>query len=155
MTDEPRSKAIAISENSLEAVEEVAEEARVPSARDLAQDEESRRKLREVCAVLEDQKAQDVVVLDVREQTTVADYFVICNGTSAPHIRSIAEGVQDNLREQAKWRARAEGDANSFWVILDYGDVILHVFDAPMRQFYDLERLWADAPTVESELEQL
>ncbi len=148
-----RSKAIAISNNGLD--EAVAEGASTPSAPDAtAQDEASRRKLREVCAILDEQKAQDVVILDVREQTTLADYFVICSGTSATHIRSIAEGVQDRLREQAKWRARAEGDANSFWVILDYGDVILHVFDAPMRQFYDLERLWADAPTVESELDQ-
>ena len=148
-----RSKVIAISENSLDEVV-TEKEAKVPSAHDAAQDAASRRKLEEVCTVLEDQKAQDVVVLDVREQTTVADYFVICSGTSATHIRSIAEGVQDRLREQAKWRAKAEGDADSFWVILDYGDVILHVFDAPMRQFYDLERLWADAPTIEPELDQ-
>ena len=116
------------------------------------QDAESQRKLSEVCTILDELKAQDVVVLDVRDQTTVADYFVICSGTSATHIRSIAEGVQDRLREQAKWRAKAEGDADSFWVILDYGDVILHVFDAPMRQFYDLERLWADAPVMECHL---
>jgi ribosome-associated protein len=153
MDNEVRSKAIAISENSLdEAVTE--EDVFVPSPHDAEQDEASRRKLHEVSVVLDEQKAQDVVVLDVREQTTVADYFVICSGTSATHIRSIAEGVQDRLREHAKWRARAEGDANSFWVILDYGDVILHVFDAPMRQFYDLERLWADAPTIDPELDQ-
>ena len=154
MTDDGvRSKAIAISENSLdEAVTE--EEVFVPSAHDPAQDEASRRKLREILVILDEQKAQEVVVLDVREQTTVADYFVICSGTSATHIRSIAEGVQDRLREQAKWRAKPEGNADSFWVILDYGDVILHVFDAPMRQFYDLERLWADAPVLECQPDQ-
>ncbi|HVF09801.1 MAG TPA: ribosome silencing factor [Abditibacteriaceae bacterium] len=149
-----RSKAIAISNNGLD--EAVAEGASTPSAPDAtAQDEASRRKLREVCAILDEQKAQDVVILDVREQTTLADYFVICSGTSATHIRSIAEGVQDRLREQAKWRAKAEGDAASFWVILDYGDVILHIFDAPMRGFYDLERLWADAPALECQPDQL
>jgi ribosome-associated protein len=81
----------------------------------------------------------------VRGQTIVADFFVVCSGTSITHIQSIAEGVKDRLREEAKIRARPEGDAQSYWMILDFGDVILHVFSDETREFYDLERLWSDA----------
>lgn len=92
----------------------------------------------------DEMKARDIVVLDVRGQTIVADFFIVCAGTSNTHIQSIAEGVQDRLRP-AGYRAKPEGGADSFWVILDYSDVILHVFDEGTREFYDLERLWADA----------
>jgi ribosome-associated protein len=98
-----------------------------------------------VAEAADEQKARDIVVLDVRGQTIVADFFIMCSGTSTTHLQAIAEGVQDKLREWAQLRAKAEGDANSFWMILDYGDVILHVFDEGTREFYDLERLWADA----------
>jgi len=82
--------------------------------------------------------------LDVRGQTIIADYFVICSGTSTTHIHSIAGHVVDELRAQG-FRTRAEGQAASCWIVLDYGDVILHVLNEEMREFYDLERLWADA----------
>jgi ribosome-associated protein len=102
-------------------------------------------KVRLICAAAEDIKARDIVMLDVRGQTIVADFFVVCSGTSITHIKSIAEGVQDRLREGAKIRARSEGDAQSYWLILDYSDVILHIFSDETREFYDLERLWSDA----------
>ena len=102
-------------------------------------------KMRLVCTAADEMKAHDIVVLDVRGQTIVADFFVMCSGTSVTHIQSIAEGVQERLRERAKLRAKPEGDAHSYWVILDYSDVILHIFDAATREFYDLERLWSDA----------
>jgi ribosome-associated protein len=85
----------------------------------------------------------------VRGQTPLADYFMICTGNSATHIKSIAENVQDKMREDAKVRAKPQGNAESFWIILDYGDVILHVFDEETRTFYDLERLWSDAKPIE------
>ncbi len=93
----------------------------------------------------DEMKAHNIAVLDVREVTTLADFFVMCSGTSTTHIQSIAQGVRDRLREGAQQRARAEGDSASLWIVLDYGDVILHVFDDETREFYDLERLWADA----------
>lgn len=105
----------------------------------------SERKLQLVLAAANDLKAHDMKVLDVRGQTIVADFFVICTGTSVTHIQSIAEGVRDRLREEARLRAKPEGDAGSYWVIMDYSDVILHIFDEETRDFYDLERLWADA----------
>ncbi len=106
---------------------------------------ESGRKLEMVLQAANELKARDIKVLDVRGQTIVADFFVMCTGTSITHIQSIAEGVRDRLRENARLRAKPEGDAGSFWVIMDYSDVIMHIFDEETREFYDLERLWADA----------
>ncbi len=107
--------------------------------------EGAEEKLRMVCEAAAEMKARDIVVLDVRGQTIIADFFVMCSGTSLTHIQSIAEGVRDHLREDARERAKPEGDAQSYWVILDYSDVILHVFSEETREFYDLERLWSDA----------
>lgn len=98
-----------------------------------------------VCEAAEQQKAHDIVVLDVRGQTIVADFFVICAGTSTTHINAIVEGIQDHLRETLRKRAKSEGNATSFWMLLDYNDVIVHVFDEGTREFYDLERLWGEA----------
>ena len=98
-----------------------------------------------VCEAAEQQKAHDIVVLDVRGQTIVADFFVICAGTSTTHINAIVEGIQDHLRETVHQRAKSEGRADSFWMLLDYNDVIVHVFDEGTREFYDLERLWGEA----------
>lgn len=106
---------------------------------------DSEETMRLVCRAADEFKAHDIKVMDVRGQTIVADFFVVCSGTSTTHISSISEGVQDRLREWAQARAKREGGAQSFWMILDYGDVILHVFDEGTREFYDLERLWADA----------
>jgi ribosome-associated protein len=109
----------------------------------------ARRKLELICEACDETKAQNILALDVRRQTPIADYFMICSGTSATHIQSIAENVQDKLRMEGKVRAKPQGGAGSFWIILDYGDVILHIFDEPTREFYDLERLWSDAPKVD------
>jgi ribosome-associated protein len=101
-----------------------------------------------LCTAVDEMKARNIVVLDVRGQTIIADFFVICSGTSVTHIQSIVEGVQDRLRERGRLRAKPQGDAQSYWMILDYSDVILHVFDEETREFYDLERLWGDAKVI-------
>ena len=85
------------------------------------------------------------MVLDVRGLTLIADYFIICTGTSRQHISAISEKVHDRLREELNLRSRQEGDEESLWVVLDYGDVVLHIFEQERRQFYDLERLWSNA----------
>ncbi len=105
--------------------------------------------MRLICTAAAAIKARDITVLDVRGQTIIADFFVMCSGTSITHIKSIVEGVQDRLREEARLRAKSEGDAQSYWMILDYSDVILHVFSEETREFYDLERLWSDAKVTE------
>lgn len=105
---------------------------------------EAFQKLKLICNALEDEKAHDIRVLDVREVTMIADYFVICTGTSSVHINAITEGVQERLRDEG-FRARPEGKAESSWTLLDYGDVIAHVFSSDLRELYDLEKLWSDA----------
>jgi len=113
---------------------------------DLAQlsGEEAGHKVAVICGGVDELKALDIIVLDVRKQTILADYFVICSGTSSTHIRSIAAQVQDRMRESG-FRAKPEGEGDSLWVVMDYGDAILHVLSEETREFYDLERLWADA----------
>lgn len=97
-----------------------------------------------ICQGADEIKALDITVLDMREQTILTDYFIIVTGTSNTHIQSIARNVLDKLRDNGI-RARSEGHADSFWVVLDYGDAILHVQSEESREFYDLERLWAEA----------
>lgn len=91
--------------------------------------------------------AESVVVLDLRGQTLVTDYFVLCTGTSRVQLRAITDGVAEALAPHRS-RPRREGDEAAQWVLLDYGDVVVHVFGPEARAFYRLERLWADAPVV-------
>ncbi len=98
---------------------------------------------------MEDEKAQEILVLDVQGLTLIADYFIICTGNATTHIQAIAEGVQERMREELHLRSKAEGVKDSNWMLLDYWDVVLHVFSEERRRFYDLERLWSDAARVE------
>ena len=128
-----------------------------PGKATAADEAAARRKMELIRAALEEMKALDIAVLDVRGQTSLADYFMVCTGTSDTHIRSIAEHVQDELREKGRLRARPEGGSDSYWIILDYGDVILHIFDEETREFYDIEHLWEEltsASLADSEPEQ-
>ena len=93
-----------------------------------------------------DKKGTDLVVLDVREHTSIADYFVIVSGRSDTQVRSIAEHVEDVCRKAGSRPLAVEGLRHGQWVLLDFGDVLVHVFYAPVREFYDLERLWSEAP---------
>ncbi|HUD49286.1 MAG TPA: ribosome silencing factor [Candidatus Baltobacteraceae bacterium] len=108
------------------------------------------RKLALLCRKLaENKKAENAVILDVRKISSVTDYFVIVSGTSEPHLRAIVNEVSDSLRQKYNLRPRAiDGDIRAAWQVLDYFDVILHVMRADVREKYDLERLWGDAPGV-------
>ncbi len=97
---------------------------------------------------LTDHRALDVVALDMRNVTTITDYFLICHGTSALHIQSLAEAVREAFEERGIRPFGAEGEKEARWVLLDYGEVVVHVFSEEDREFYDLERLWSDAPQV-------
>ena len=95
-----------------------------------------------------EKKGYRPVLLDLRELTVITDYFLICHGTSSVHIQSLAEAVREAFRERGIRPFGAEGEKEGRWVLLDYGDVVVHVFSEEDRQFYDLERLWSDAPPV-------
>ncbi len=97
-------------------------------------------------AALESRRAVDPVLLDMRELTLITDYFVICQGTSSVHIRALADAVMEALEEQGVRPDGIEGYQEARWILLDYGDVIVHIFAEEARAFYDLERLWSDAP---------
>jgi len=94
-------------------------------------------------------RAVDPVVLDMGEVTVITDYFLICNGTSNVHIRALADAVVDALAERGVRAHGVEGYREGGWVLLDYGDIVVHVFAAEEREFYNLERLWNDAPRKE------
>ena len=95
----------------------------------------------------EDKKAEDVVVLDLRGISTFTDFFVICSGTSEPHLKAISSGIREGLRERAGISPLAsEGTVASQWVVMDYSDVLIHIFQKQKREFYALEGLWSDAP---------
>jgi ribosome-associated protein len=108
------------------------------------------KKLALLCRKLaENKKAENAVILDVRKISSVTDYFVIVSGTSEPHLRAIVNEVTDRLRQDYHLRPRAiDGDVRAAWQVLDYFDVILHVMRADVREKYDLERLWGDAPGI-------
>ena len=95
-------------------------------------------------------KAENLVVLDVREMTSVADAFIICSGRSNRQVQAIAEYIQSDLKKQHKKPLSAEGLTEGHWALLDYGDVIIHIFYEPVRLFYDLEGLWMDARRVKT-----
>ncbi len=97
----------------------------------------------------ESKKAVDVCVLDVREVTSFADYFVICSGTNTRQVQAIAEEIDIELAKRGEKATNLEGFKNGEWILADYGDMIVHVFSPAARAFYELERLWRHAKTVE------
>jgi ribosome-associated protein len=92
-----------------------------------------------------EKKASDIRILDLRGIFPVADYFVICSGRNVPQISAIAQEIQDRLGKLGCKFLRRQGTPESEWVLLDYGDVVVHIFSGEARQFYALERLWGDA----------
>jgi ribosome-associated protein len=95
-------------------------------------------------------KAYELVVLDVRELTSVADIFIICSGRSNRQVSAIAEHIQWDLKQHKIMPLSVEGSKEGHWVLLDYGHVVIHVFYDSVRQFYDLEGLWVDAKRIKT-----
>jgi ribosome-associated protein len=108
------------------------------------------KKLALLCRKLaDDKKAEDLVVLDVRKLSSVTDYFVLATGTSEPHLRAIESEILDTLLEEHGVKPTStEGNAQSNWIVADYFDVIVHIMKKDVREKYDLEGLWSDAPRV-------
>ena len=103
---------------------------------------------RKIVDAAEDKKAADIVLLDVSELTSMADYFVICSGGSERQLGAIGDGIAEKLRAEGVRPIGREGGSNSHWTLLDFGAVIVHIFAPPERDYYQLERHWAKAKTV-------
>lgn len=105
--------------------------------------------LRVIADAIQDKKGQNVVSLDLRPLgSSIADYFVICNGDSTTNVAAIADNIIEKAREELGMKPlRTQGFENNFWIILDYGSIVVHVFQTQYREFYHLEDLWADAPS--------
>jgi len=96
-----------------------------------------------------DKQALDVAILDVHDLIVITDFFVICTGSTDRQVRTVVEEVENALRERHSIKpVRREGDVEAHWVLLDYVDIVVHVFAPEEREYYDLERLWRDAPRV-------
>ena len=106
------------------------------------------KKLALLCRDLADnKKAENIVVLELGDVSSITDYFVIASGTSEPHLRAISDEIKDKLDDDYDLRPRAvDGTLHTAWIVLDYFDVIVHIMKADVREHYDLESLWGDAP---------
>lgn len=95
-----------------------------------------------------EKKAENTLILRMGELTSFTDYFVICSGTSTTHVKTIADYIVEEMKKKGARPSGSEGLANALWVLLDYGDVVVHIFESGTRAFYALEKLWLDAPRV-------
>ncbi len=105
--------------------------------------------VRDVLGVLDEGKGRSLVVLDMRQVSGFTDFMVLCSGRSEPHVRALADAVDKHRRQRGSKPAHIEGRAEGCWILMDYFDLIVHVFTEHNRDFYQLERLWRDAPLLE------
>lgn len=107
----------------------------------------------ELCKIaveaLEDRKAEDVKVIDIREISPIADYFIIANGTNQNQIQAMRDAADEALYKAGLTVKQVEGNQNSTWILMDYGDIIIHIFSKEDRLFYDLERVWRDGKEID------
>jgi ribosome-associated protein len=108
-------------------------------------------RVREAVAAAEDRKAVELRVLHLEKVSDFTDYFLICSGTSERQVQAIADSVQEKMREERVRPLHVEGYNRGQWILLDYGDFVVHIFQEEPRRFYSLERLWGDAPDVTNE----
>lgn len=100
---------------------------------------------------LDDKKAEDIVVIEVGQVSVLADYFIIANGTNASQVTALVDAVEEGLGKAGHEPKRIEGIGNTSWILMDYGDVIVHIFSKEDRLFYDLERIWRDGKKIAKE----
>jgi ribosome-associated protein len=122
----------------------------VPSPAGLGEIDAASRAMRTVLASLEDAKAENIVTIDIQGKSSLGDYMVVASGRSHRHVAAVADHVLKGLKDAGMGNARVEGLAGADWVLIDAGDVIVHVFRPEIREFYNLEKLW-QAPDLEEE----
>ena len=98
---------------------------------------------------LEDKKGEDIKIIEIKDVTTIADYFIIANGTNASQVSALVESVEEKLGRNGYEPKRIEGVRSASWILMDYGDVVVHVFAKEDRLFYDLERIWRDGKDID------
>ena len=101
------------------------------------------------CKAIDDKKGQDIKVIDIHTVSVIADYFVIASGANSNQVQAIVDNVEEQLGRAGFEAKQIDGNRNSSWILMDYGDVIVHVFDEENRLFYDLERIWRDGKVLE------
>lgn len=101
---------------------------------------------------LEDKKAEDIKVIDISQVSVLADYFIIANGSNRSQIQALSDAVEEKLGRAGYPIRQIEGYDNANWVLLDFGDIIVHIFDRENRLFYDLERIWCDGKSIDTEM---
>jgi ribosome-associated protein len=106
---------------------------------------------RAAAVAIDDKNGEDILLLDLSSLLVVTDVFVVASGTSNRHVRTLVDEAEEALKPLGRRPLRREGVDHGEWVLLDYGDVVIHVFDRPTRAYYELERLWADAPMIDFE----
>ena len=105
---------------------------------------ETAEKLKLIVDALEDKKGTDIVTIDVQERTSLCEYFVICSGRSAPQVKALCDNVEEKLKKLGVPKLRVDGYSEGRWIAMDYGDIIVHIFQDQQRLLYHLERLWQD-----------
>lgn len=104
---------------------------------------------KKIVKTLDSKKGMDIIGIDIHDLTTIGDYFILVTGTSSPHVKALAEEVEDTLAKEGVEPRRIEGAQSATWILMDYQDVILHIFTKETREFYGMERLWSDAPRLD------
>ena len=104
--------------------------------------------VRLACEAMEDKKAQDIKIIDIEKVSTLADYFIIASGNNRNQVQAMADNVDEVLAKAGYQAKQTEGYRNANWILLDYGDVVIHLFDEENRLFYDLERIWRDGEEI-------
>lgn len=98
---------------------------------------------------LDEKKGEDIKIIHISEISIMADYFIIASASSTPQVQALINNVEEKMHEQGYHVKRIEGTKNSSWVLMDYGDVVVHIFDREDRLFYDLERIWSDGKMID------
>ncbi|MCI6420486.1 MAG: ribosome silencing factor [Blautia sp.] len=111
----------------------------------------SKELARMACEALEDKKALDVKIIDIEQVSTLADYFIIASGTNRNQVQAMADNVEEVLGRAGYEPKQIEGYQTGNWILMDYRDIVIHVFDEENRLFYDLERIWRDGSVIERE----
>lgn len=113
--------------------------------------EQSKQMVKIAYEALDEKKAEDIKIIDISEISVIADYFIIANGTNESQVKALVENVEDKLVERGYQTKQREGYGLGNWVLLDFGEIIVHVFDKENRLFYDLERIWRDGKHIDVE----